>query len=66
MVTAVYNTNGNLLKLWTDNELDSDGFLSCKITDSSYLVQGYKVKAFVFDSLTSAIPQVENAELAIQ
>ena len=60
-----YYENGELEKLWTDNTLD-EGYLSYTVTESEYVKSGYTVKAFLFDSLTSAIPQVGNAKLTIQ
>ncbi len=66
LVTAVFNEEGSLVKLWTDKELDSNGYLSNEIFDSTYLMQGYKARAFLLDSLTSAIPYAEKAEVTIK
>jgi len=65
LVTAVYNANGKLEKLWTDTTLE-DGYLSYTVTGAEYVKSGYSVKAFLFDSLTSAIPQVNSSKLTIQ
>ena len=32
---------------------------------TTYVKSGYKVKTFIFDSLTSAIPQMEHKEITI-
>ena len=62
---GVYNADGNLVKLWKYTTLE-DGYLSYTVTGADYVQSGYKVKAFLFDSLTSAVPQVEKAKLTIQ
>ncbi len=67
LVTAVYNTSGSLEKLWVDTTVE-DGILSNIITGTdytTYVKSGYKVKTFIFDSLTSAIPQMEHKEITI-
>lgn len=65
LVTAVYNNDGKLVKLWTDTTLE-DGYLSYTVTGASYVQSGYKVKVFLFDSIISAIPYVENTSLVIE
>ena len=65
LVTAVYNADGKLEKIWTDTTLE-DGYLSYTVTGAAYVQSGYKVKAFLFDGITSAIPYVENVGLIIE
>ena len=65
LVVAVYDENGALEKLWTDTTPE-DGYLSYIVTGAEYVKSGYSVKAFLFDSLTSAIPQVNSSKLTIQ
>ena len=64
LVAAVFDGNNKLQKLWTDTTLDSNT-LSIPITDAQYLKTGYVIKAFLFDSLQSAIPQVESESITL-
>lgn len=67
LVTAVYNNKGSMVKLWSDSTVE-DGVLSNVITGTeytNYVKSGYKFKTFVFDSLISAIPQIESKSLTI-
>ncbi len=67
LVTAVYNTSGSMEKLFVDTTVE-DGVLSNVISGTdytTYVKSGYKVKTFIFDSLTSAIPQMEHKEITI-
>ena len=65
LVTAVYDADDKLVKLWTDTTLE-DGYLSYTVTGSDYIKSEYEVKAFLFDSITTAIPYVENVGLVIE
>lgn len=64
LITAVYNSANKLEKIWVDDTIEN-GFLSSTVSGADYVKSGYKVKTFVFDSLQSAIPQVESIGLTI-
>lgn len=64
LVAAVFDGNNKLQKLWTDTTLDNNA-LSIPISDEQYLKTGYEIKAFLFDSLQSAIPQVESKSITL-
>ena len=64
LITAVYNSANKLEKIWVDDSIEN-GFLSSTVSGADYVKSGYKVKTFVFDSLQSAIPQVESIGLTI-
>ncbi len=61
---AIYNEYGKLEKLWTDYTLD-DGYLICSSDDLKYIKPNYTVKAFLFDSLQSAVPYVESKKITL-
>ncbi len=65
LVTAVFNNKGCLEKLWTDTTLDN-GILTYTVSGSEYIKSGYIVKAFLFDTLQSAIPQINSKSLTLQ
>lgn len=64
LVAAVFDGNNKLQKMWTDTTLDNNA-LSIPISDEQYLKTGYEIKAFLFDSLQSAIPQVESKSITL-
>ena len=65
LVTAVFDNYGRLVDLWTDTTLEN-GILTYTVSGSGYIKSGYEVKAFLFDSLQSAIPQIESENLIIE
>ena len=65
LVLAVYDASGKLLTLKPYSTPDNDGFMTVDITDASYITPGYKFKAFMFDSLTTIIPQVAAKEVIV-
>lgn len=60
LILAIYDADGKLVKLYKDDTA-TDGLYSVS-AESKYLLEGYSAKAFIWDSLTSIIPQAENAE----
>lgn len=65
LVVALYNSNGKLEKMYTDKTLE-DGYIEFTTNDSEFVKSGYTAKAFLFDSITSAVPYVENVKIVIE
>lgn len=64
LVTAVFDDNGKLKKTYTNNTIDTDKLITQTI-DSQYIVNNYVVKAFIFDSLSSAKPLAESSSITL-
>ncbi|MEE1043197.1 MAG: hypothetical protein UH854_04460 [Clostridia bacterium] len=64
LIMAVYNEDGGLEKLWTNSTLDGE-YLTYTSNNAEYIKSGYTVKAFLFDTLQSAIPYIESKELTL-
>ncbi|MBR5518241.1 MAG: hypothetical protein IKV86_04360 [Clostridia bacterium] len=64
LVIAIYNANGSLKELIPSSVI-ADGAFSYEVP-ASKVVAGNIVKAFVFDSITSAVPQMKNGSLVVR
>jgi len=66
LVLTVYNADGTVNKVYTSSEFKGE-YLACTSKLSDVNIQnGYKVKAFLFDSLATAVPYVEDVAIEIK
>lgn len=66
LILAVFDDENRFVKLKPITTVDSDGYMSVTIDNaSSYMTAGYTFKAFMFDSLSTAVPQVESESVTI-
>ena len=66
LVLAIYSADDRLLKTYVSETFDGE-YLSCASSvDEIFIRKNYKAKAFLFKSIESAIPYVENAGIVIE
>lgn len=66
LVLAIYSADDRLLKTYVSTTFDGE-YMSCASSiDEIIIRKNYKAKAFLLDSLESAIPYVENAGIVIE
>ncbi|MEE1042579.1 MAG: immunoglobulin-like domain-containing protein, partial [Clostridia bacterium] len=64
LVLAVYDDTGRLQTIKPVDTMDGEGKMYATLTNASdYLVNNYKYKAFMFETLSSLIPQVNAQEV---